>query len=750
MIENSTFLTGEIPMYHPITQKFDRLAWWKNQKRRCIEGYWSGGKWMPGPLYYYVNFHKIEIERKGMRGQVAGLPFLRDIDWELFLYYEECRGFSGFEGDPTITCHRNWGPNKEIALQLGEITEEELEGKTYVDAREYLRRTHIQGSLGKAIYENEAQNFISIQARGGGKSFASAGMISHNYLFAGATDYDLYLDLLTLGEDMVSDTIVGAIDTKYTTPLISKVKYGWDHLPGKSTVRVGNDRVNFLSPLMAEYTGSLAANRNIQAESHGAKIYHRTFRDNPTAGNAGRPNLAVLDEVGFFTNIVESLASMEGSQASKEFRNLVIWMLGTGGLIQGAAAKAAEQIFRDPAAHKCLVFPDEYEQRGNIGYFVPVWKTRNKHKKGPNLLTDKEQAMKEVDHERARAKGNNDPRVYQGLAINSPILPSEAFLDPDSTFFPSMLLKEQEGNILSNPEKFTEANYVGHIIPDNEAGILSWETQTDKHPIRKYPLAKGDDTKGAIELFIKPQAGSHGRPPAGRYIIGCDTVDKAKATTDSLYSVLVFDRWLGIIVAEFTGRREDPNEHYEITRRLAIFYNAKIMYEQALTGLYTYLDNRRSTHLLADTPVQLRNTDTFKAGTNTSKGIPPSGRVNATARDFIKSWLLQSQDDKNGNSLANVYTLKSLGLIQELLKWHPDGNFDRVSALGMVMWYDNTLYKEVVETQQQKEKSISQHSYWKKMGLIKDTSYSTDALDNKIAASFGEIERIIEMQKKNS
>jgi hypothetical protein len=544
---------------------------------------------------------------------------------------------------------------------------------------------------------------------------------------------------------MVSDTIVGAIDTKYTVPLIDKVKYGWDHLPGEEVIRVGGKLVKFDCPLWSPYTGSLGANKNITSSTHGAKVYHRTFKDNPTAGNAGRPNLAVLDEIGFFTNIVESLASMEGSQASKDYRNLVIWMLGTGGLIQGAAAKAAEQIFRDPAQHKCLVFPDEFEQKGKIGYFVPVTATRNRHKKGPNLITDFDASLKEVEYERAQAKANPDPRKYQGLVINSPIVPSEAFLDPESSFFPAMLLKEQDGNLQANPEKYLMANYVGELL--YKEGLLTWETNSSIHPIRSYPLIKGADTKGAIELFVKPQAGPHGIPEGGRYIIGCDTVDKAASTTDSLYSIFVFDRWTGQLVAEFTGRRENPNDHYEITRRLALFYNAKIMYEQALTGLYTYLDNRRETHLLADTPTQLRNTDTFRPGTNTSKGIPPSGRVNATARDFIKSWLLQSSETNTEEYRCNVYEIKSQGLIQELLKWHPEGNFDRVSALGMLMWYDNTLYKDIQELHQKKEKDISQHEYWRKMGVLKSDSESAKAFDQNIIKNMQEMQGLINMNK---
>ena len=176
-VSNSLFTLSEIPNYHPIADRYEYRDFWKQQKRRIIEGHWEAGKWIPGPLYYYVNFHNILVEDPKTLAQKPGTPWLRDIDWELFLLYEECRGFSGFSDDPSITCNRYLGPEKEKIerlkmmdqyIRLGVIREEDLT-KTYVDARIYLRTIHDK-NYGKPLYQNSAQNLISIQARGGGVS----------------------------------------------------------------------------------------------------------------------------------------------------------------------------------------------------------------------------------------------------------------------------------------------------------------------------------------------------------------------------------------------------------------------------------------------------------------------------------------------------------------------------------------------------------------------------------------------------
>ena len=88
IINNSNFILEEIPDLHPDLEYYERIEFWKGEKRKCIEGYWSSGKWMPGPLYYYVNFHHILFEDDSSVSQATGLPWLRDIDWEMYYIYE--------------------------------------------------------------------------------------------------------------------------------------------------------------------------------------------------------------------------------------------------------------------------------------------------------------------------------------------------------------------------------------------------------------------------------------------------------------------------------------------------------------------------------------------------------------------------------------------------------------------------------------------------------------------------------------
>lgn len=1075
LINNSNFRLTEIPNYHPELEYYDRLTFWKGEKRKCIEGYWSSGKWMSGPLYYYVNFHNIQFEDDSSVAQAFGLPFLRDIDWELFQIYEECRGFSGFTNDTIYTCDRKYGPELELSVLLGRITRKQAESMTYIPAREYLRKNHGK-DLGKPLYKNSSKHLMSVQSRGGGKatpwftkiytpegykmmrdinvgdkiigsngkpitvlqkhpqgvqdvwevefqddrksycheehlwevsnrsnkknsilstkeiyekgvikdlgyrklynyyiqqspitqhtrkdltihpyllgallgdgtmttgtpkianddlevinkfkellpdyelkhdvsttnnytivyrgirgrinnrfgapsipdktnplrkeivnlnlsvksynkfipnqykyasveqrlelvkglmdtdgsileggqceftngseqlvkdlaeilrslgisckigkpddrsgevheihghlvrrnlvmyrlhfnpgsyivfnierkkarlknnsqfnkrvaiknikklnskqeqfcvtvdaedslyltedyivthnSYATSGIADHNFLFDGATDYDDYLQRKQSRNYTASDTIIGAIDTKFSEPLMKKLKTGLELLPGSYNL---NGDI-YPSPLAITWTGSMHPNKDATSLT-GSVLRHRTFKDNPFAANGTRANLCALDEVGFMYNIKEAWGAIEALQASKEKKNLVIWALGTGGLVSGKAALYAESLFRNPQDYNCVEFEDIFEHRGKIGYFVPYSKTLNEFKTKPNYITDEELSKLYIENKRKEAKKSSDPSVYQTEIINGPMLPSEAFLILEGSFFPILQLKEQlaevEGGIYA---KYMEASFKGHLSFVRDSTELEFITQQDVSPVRKFPLSRNDEKKGCIEIWMKPQKNEQGVVPRGTYIAGIDVVDKDKSTTDSLPSIVVMNRYTRQIVAEYTGRTNEAKDFYEIVRKMLLYYNAIGMYEKNLIGLYNHFDHHKCTYLLADTPYQLRSTDTYQKSGNTSKGINATGTINSEARNFIKSWL-QEKISETGET--KVYqTIYSPAMLTELIMWNPDGNFDRVSSLGMLMWLDATMYKEQVKHINE-VKGFLDNDYWKEMGLIK-------------------------------
>ena len=246
------------------------------------------------------------------------------------------------------------------------------------------------------------------------------------------------------------------------------------------------------------------------------------------------------------------------------------------------------------------------------------------------------------------------------------------------------------------------------------------------NPIKSFPLSKLEHKKGSVELWVKPQKNDEGVVPYGTYIGGMDVVDKARSTTDSLPSIFIMNRYTRQIVAEYTGRTNDPNEFYEVCRKLLLYYNATGMYEQNLPGLFTYFEKNKCLYLLADTPYQLRNSDTYRIGTNTSKGINASGKVNQTARDFIKSWLLEKiSENSETRALKTIY---SPALLKELIMWNPHGNFDRVSSLGMLLWHDATMMRQT-DKRKKEIKTFLESPYFDKMKLKKKAPIKSESFN---------------------
>jgi hypothetical protein len=72
--------------------------------------------------------------------------------------------------------------------------------------------------------------------------------------------------------------------------------------------------------------------------------------------------------------------------------------------------------------------------------------------------------------------------------------------------------------------------------------------------------------------------------------------------------------------------------------------------------------------------------------------------INIWGRKLQADWLIspaytpfeEEEKDSEGNvvetpKFLNLHKVRSLGYLRELISWNPDDNFDRVSAMGMLM-----------------------------------------------------------------
>jgi len=710
VINNDNFILKDIPKFHAISQRYDRVGFWKEQKKNVIEGYWSSGKWMPGTLYYYVNFHTIRFEEVGSASRKIGRPWLRDIEWDKAYVYEEAMGFSGFSGDLKYTCDRRYGPEREKALTYGWITEEELKNREYVDAREYLRRIH-DTNLGKPLYNNQSKNVLDLEARGGGKSYWSSALILHNFLFDGAYDYDMYLENKRNNSPLTSDTVVGAIESKYSDDLLKKVRLAIEHLPDKQII---NGEI-FPSPLHVSYSGSLASGKALTSYL-GSVINHRTFMDDPLAANGTRPNRAFLEEVGFMNNIVEVLGALESTQASADYKNLVIYMLGTGGLSTHGAVTHTKEIFNNPEEFNCLSFEDVWENKGKIGYFLPGTHTINKFKKGPNMITDEDKAKMYIEEEIEKAKNSGNRRKYMAAIINMPLKPSDIFLTTEGNFFPIEDLRQRLGEVEGN-KKLLEASWkVQFFIKE---GKVDWSL-SPKPVLREYPHRRGDVLDTAIEIWELPKLDASDKPPFGRYLASLDPVDNdgGDDVDHSLMSGFIMDSWTDKIVAEYTGRTKLAEDAYEQWRRCLIYYNAMCNYERNLKGFYSHMKNTSSLHLLADEPEILKEKGLSKgAGTgNQLKGVHATIPIINWGLELILSWLNIKAfvGNEEEDVITNLQTLKNPALLQELIAYNSEINADRVSALIHLMILREDRYNISKNSVNKSIHTVTSNSFWNK------------------------------------
>ena len=77
---------------------------------------------------------------------------------------------------------------------------------------------------------------------------------------------------------------------------------------------------------------------------------------------------------------------------------------------------------------------------------------------------------------------------------------------------------------------------------------------------------------------------------------------------------------------------------------------------------------------------------------NKSRGAIATPAINAFGRNLLRSWLLRptiitivEDGQEKEVSVPRLYTIRNRALLKELINYNTEGNFDRISAMGMLM-----------------------------------------------------------------
>lgn len=616
--------------------------WVREERRRIWDGYVreSDGEWVTGYMYWFLNYSPMMLSK------------IRE--------YED----------------KNGKKRKSKRADRVEALPECWEGI-------YWRFHCLDQASNGGLYNNfgGGQHMAELASRGKGKSYSLASILNH---------------IFVVGENEEAHEKVKGIVTAYQKEYLTKdgVLNKFVDMANFCATNTQFPRKRLKNSLqeMTWIMGYKDVELDIEKGTQNT-VLGVSSKDDESKLRGKRAAKILIEEFGTFPRLVDLYNVLLPSVQEGDIVFGQIYMLGTAGDNESDFA-GAQEIMYNPKGYNMYALPnvfDKYNQgKPYFVFFFPGYVNR-KGCYNENGVSDVIKALIEILMNRYRVKYNStDPNTIIKTIAEVPITPAEAIVKTGVNMFPVADLTERIGQLDANPIEYDDV-YVGDLV-FNKDGQIEYKP-TSATPIRDFPH-KDNKIEGAIEIYQLPEIDrSTGKPYNDRYILGADPYDDDESNTMSLGSIFVLDLWTDRIVAEYTGRPPFADDYYEICRKLCLFYNGRLNYEYNKKGLFSHFSTRNSLYLLTDVLEFLKEKQMMKDGYgNKSKGTNASPAINAYARSRLRSWLLapvpimQTIDGEEKEVMVpRLFTVRNRALLKELINYNSEGNFDRISAMGMLM-----------------------------------------------------------------
>lgn len=465
--------------------------------------------------------------------------------------------------------------------------------------------------------------------------------------------------------------------------------------------------------------------QTVDPNSWRSEIIGVTTGDNINKLRGKRGKLIILEEGGSYPNLNKGWNILRPSMEDGQNTFGLTIAIGTGGE-EGASWEGFEELFLNPTAYNIRPVQniwDEGMENTECGFFFPAdCNYSGAMDKDGN--SDREKARRIIEADRKLVSGGNDPHALTRRKAEMPLCPREMMMRISGTKFPVADLSEHLAQVEGHPAKYKEADFIGrlHINPE---GQVIWKPDDKVTPIYSFPHKDNKNLPGGLIIWEHPFEDNTTKVPYGMYIAGIDSYDHDESQTTSLGSIWIMNTITERLVAEYTGR-PTSEAFYEVCRRLLIYYNAQGNPENHNKGILDYFDRMNSSYLFCD-QLKIVNDINQKSKVDRKKGTAPNDKINAYARTALAEWLVEPALGEGNEGLLQLHKIRSIPLLKELINWNIDGNYDRVSALGMLM----LLKKEKLKFQIQEEegyKSIETDPFW---GRHFKKSYNNDLSKTK-------------------
>ena len=148
-------------------------------------------------------------------------------------------------------------------------------------------------------------------------------------------------------------------------------------------------------------------------------------------------------------------------------------------------------------------------------------------------------------------------------------------------------------------------------------------------------------------------------------------------------------------------RTDNTEDLHDAAIKLALYYNAKILVENDIPDFIRYCKRLGLYYILQPTPTEAI-TRVLKSSTQKYEvGVRMVPGLGVQCEQLIANWLNLPFKEDMGRLYNNCFKLKSKRLIEELINYKREGNFDHVSSLKILMLW---LSQEIDITPEEKER----------------------------------------------
>lgn len=631
--------------------------YWKEQTRRCIHGYESGGVKITGDFYSYLNFHQIKLTEdqrsaKGIKGVVennkkgrikkVAFPAFYDGDYD---YY--------------------W--NVEIAKSGIDLS-----------ALKDLQLLHEPIDIGGGKYVCVGK------ARRKGFSYKNASLVNNKFNF------------IPNSVSIVAAYLKSFLYPDGTMKMVTDYMNFTNQHTAWGKKREYVDKINHkkASYKFIDPNTGLGIEKGLLSQ-----VYALTCKDNPDALRGKDGTLILFEEGGKFPNIIDTYKATDPTLRDGDFVTGMIIIFGTG---SGASDKEADwegfsEIFYNPKQYNMISFPNDYDKEfegESCSYFFPdnlcfpgyIDKQGNSDLIGAKKkrLEERESIIEEAGIGSSAANGHLQEYAHA---------PSEAFLVSNHNDFNTALIREQWNKVkLGKYHK-----NLGDVIKvfRDEEGIAQYKIDHNpKNPPILNWKPKLTNLKGCIVMFEPPVL----NPPAGLYIGGLDPVRQNTAFSSESLNVTYIEKGHndfsymgGNIVAAYIGRPADIEDYLSELEILLDLYSATLMHENEVMEVRNYFKRRGRLDLLIAQPDAYISANVKESnvrriwGTHMVEGIKNAG-LSEIARYIMKEVVIH----ETGEKIRYLNRIYDPGLLEELLKYdrikdkEKKANYDRIMAYMMI------------------------------------------------------------------